>query len=120
MKAPKQVKKKPVKKVVSTPSLTLTPSVGRVKQNDVVAVEVGFTGLDEVRFTLEPKGAFTIDLNPMTKPGKLRLKGKKDGTATLVAKGMTDGAEAIRHVLHLYCEGPTVRILACGYIPFEG
>lgn len=102
------------------PALTLTPSVGRVKQKGVVAVAVEFEGLDEVAFTLEPRGAFSLDLNPMTRPGTLRLKGLLDGTATLIASGRTGGREAVRRELHLYCEGPIVRILACGYIPFEG
>jgi hypothetical protein len=102
------------------PALTLTPSVGRVKQKEVVSVAVAFDGVEEVAFRLEPKGAFSLDLNPMARPGTLRLKGLLDGTATLVASGRTAGKEVVRRELHLYCEGPIVRIVASGYIPFEG
>lgn len=123
MKASKtQVKKAPARKVAkrALPTISLTPDVRRVKQNGGVAVTVAFTGLDEVEFALEPRGAFTLDLASMTKAGVLRLRGKKDGTATIVARGKLGAKIVHTEVLHIQCEGPIVRILACGYIPFEG
>jgi len=119
MKAPKQLKSKAAKTIVA-PALSLTPSVGRVKQKDVISVKVEFEGLDDVALSLEPQDAFTLDLSSMSRSGTLRMKGLADGTTTLIASGRVGGQEVVRKVLHLYCEGPTVRIVAYGYIPFEG
>lgn len=117
MKSKTKVRAQVETTTIALPKLALTPSVGRVKQKDVVSVKVEFEGLDEVSFAIEPRGAFSLDLNPMTRPGTLRLKGLADGTATLVASGKVGGAEAVRKLLHLHCEGPSVRILAYGYLP---
>ena len=75
MKSKTKVRAQVETTTIALPKLALTPSVGRVKQKDVVSVKVEFEGLDEVSFAIEPRGAFSLDLNPMTRPGTLRLKG---------------------------------------------
>lgn len=97
-------------KRVLKPALTLRPDLKEVNAGETITVDVGFKGMDSVELRLEPSKTFSLDLKSMKKPGLVRLKGKRDGIATLIAKGA-----GIEKMIHLRCVGPTVRILAFGY-----
>jgi len=99
------------------PALTLRSDVREVKANASIAVSVGMKGLDKVELELEPRGAFSLDLKSLSKAGIVRLKGHKDGQATLIATGKVGRKSVIEKMLHIACEGPSLRLLGFGYIP---
>ncbi len=99
------------------PALALEAETLYVKAGGVIPVAVELKNLDAVELTLEPAKIFSLDLPSLTRKGLVRLRGKKDGKATLIASGRVGAAEVIRKMLHVECEGPVVRILGFGYIP---
>ena len=99
------------------PQLELRPSVSRVKATAGIEVQVTMRGVDRVELELEPKGTFTLDRAALDDDGEVRLLGKMDGKATLIATGMRRGADVVQRLLHVECDGPVVRILAYGYVP---
>ena len=107
----------PAAKTAVKPALTLRADVREVKANASIAVSVGMKGLDRVELELEPKGAFTLDLKSLSKAGVVRLKGHMDGKATLIATGKVGRKGVIEKMLHIACEGPSLRLLGFGYIP---
>lgn len=102
---------------LAKPTLTLKADRLEVGQEQMIAIQVAFKGLDKVDLSIEPKKGFTIDLKSIAKPGLVRLRAKKDGTTTLIASGRVGSGEVIRKMIHVKCLGPVVRILACGYLP---
>lgn len=104
----------------TVPSLELSCATPRVKATAAIPVEVAFSGIDRVEFELEPKGTFSLDVEKLEESGIVRLLGKKDGKATLIATGVRGKVDVIQRLVHLECDGPLVRILAWGYIPGPG
>jgi hypothetical protein len=102
------------------PEVWLRPGADKVKATASIQVHVSFKGVDRVEFDLEPKGTFTLDTKVLEKDGIIRLLGKMDGKATLVATGVKSGRDVVQRLAHLECEGPVVRIIAWGYIPGQG
>lgn len=102
---------------IAAPSLRLDADRPEVKAGEAVRLTVRFGGLDSVELELAPKKGFAIDLRSLSKPGVVHLRGKRDGTTTVIASGRAGGKEVVRKLIHLRCEGPKVRILAFGYIP---
>jgi hypothetical protein len=99
------------------PQLELRPSVTKVKATSAISVQVAMRGVDRVELELEPKGTFTLDRGALEQDGEVRLLGKMDGKATLIATGMRRGQDVVQRLLHVECDGPLVRILAYGYVP---
>ena len=99
------------------PELWLRTSAEKVKATATLSVEVSFKGVDRVEFEVEPKGTFTLDTTALVQDGIVRLLGKMDGKATLVATGVRHGRDVVQRLAHVECEGPLLRIIAWGYIP---
>jgi hypothetical protein len=97
------------------PSIALKPNRKRVDAGERIAVSVALAGVDRVELSLEPKQPFELDLRSMRKSGIVRLRGRADGIATLIASGRVGTKEVIRKMVHLRCDGPQVRILEYGY-----
>ena len=100
---------------VARPVLALSAPSVRVKKDGVLPVQVAFSGCDEVRFALEPLKMFRLDVASLSAPGEVRLLGRRDGKASLIATGLHGGIPVIQRMLHLDCDGPVVRILGFGY-----
>lgn len=96
-------------------ALRLTADAVEVKAGAAIAVNVGFKGVEKVELALVPAGTFAIDLKSVRKPGLVRLRGKKDGKATLFARGFAGGEVVLERKIHVACEGPRVRVSAFGY-----
>jgi hypothetical protein len=113
--------KKKVAKVaarkVAKPELTLKADKLEVKAGRAIKVAVAFKNVDEVELQVVPHDGFSIDLTSMRKSGPVRIRGEKDGKATLVACGFRGAKQVIRRMIHVACEGPVLRILGFGYIP---
>jgi hypothetical protein len=92
------------------PAITLRPDVKQIDAGETITVDVGLKAIDAVELRLEPAKTFSLDTKSMKKSGKVHLKGKRDGIATLIARG-----GGVEKMIHLRCVGPTVRILAFGY-----
>lgn len=101
----------------TVPSLELNCATPRVDATAAIPVQVAFDGIDRVEFALEPKGTFVLDVDRLEESGIVRLLGKKDGKATLIATGVRGKVDVIQRLVHVECDGPLVRILAWGYIP---
>ena len=99
------------------PVLTLAATGLRVRKNGVLPIAVAFTGLDEVRFELEPQRILRLDRATLDAPGEVRLLGRRDGKASLFATGLRQGVVVIERMIHLDCDGPVVRLLGFGYTP---
>jgi hypothetical protein len=99
------------------PSLELSAAKGRVKATASIPVEVSFAGVDRVELELEPKNTFALDTASLEESGIVRLLGKRDGKATLIATGVRSGVDVIQRLVHVECDGPIVRILSFGYTP---
>ena len=97
------------------PVLLLSAPSVRVKKDGVLPVQVAFSGVDEVRVELEPLTMFRLDVSSLSASGEVRLLGRRDGKATLIATGIRMGVPVIQRMLHLDCDGPVVRILGFGY-----
>lgn len=95
--------------------LELRPVVSRVKQHAAVVVGIDFHGVDRVDLEVEPSGTFSLDTRALAGPGQVRLLAQRDGIATLIAVGRAGGRPVIERMVHVQCDGPTVRILAIGY-----
>src|SRR5947207_3014198 len=102
------------------PEILLRPAADKVKATASISVDVSFKGVDRVEFDLEPRGTFTLDTRVLEKDGIIRLLGKMDGKATLIATGVRRGQDVVQRLAHVECEGPVVRIIAWGYIPGAG
>lgn len=89
----------------------------RVNAGETIAVKVEAAGVESVQLKVVPAEAFDIDLRSLSRPGLVRLKGRADGTGTLIAEGTTAGGDRIERMLHLECVGPMLRLLGFGYIP---
>jgi hypothetical protein len=113
----KIAKVRPAAKKAVKPALTLRPDVREVKANASIKVSVGMKGLDKVELALEPRGAFSLDLKSLSKTGIVRLKGHKDGKATLIATGKVGRKSMVEKMLHVACVGPSLKILGFGYTP---
>jgi hypothetical protein len=101
------------KKTTKSPTLALRPSVRKVAAGETIEVRVDFAArLGGVDLVVEPRGAFTLDLRALTRPGIVRMKGKKHGKATLIAT-----APGVRRLMHVECEGPKVGLSEFEYIP---
>jgi hypothetical protein len=118
-KARTQTKIAPRSRVAAPPAprpvLALTAPGTRIKKDGVLPVQVAFSGCDEVRLELEPLKMFRLDVASLSSSGEVRLLGRRDGKATLIATGMRMGVPVIQRMLHLDCDGPVVRILGFGY-----
>ena len=95
--------------------LELRPVVSRVKQHAAIVVGIDFHGVDQVDLEMEPAGTFALDTRALAGPGQVRLLARRDGIATLIAVGRAGGRSVIERMVHVQCDGPTVRILAIGY-----
>src|SRR5438876_8640604 len=96
------------------PELWLRPGADKVKATATLSVEVSFKGVDRVEFEVEPKGTFTLDTTALVQDGIVRLLGKMDGKATLIATGVRRGRDVVQRLAHGECEGPVLRIIAWG------
>ena len=101
-------------RVATTPALTLTADRTEVKKDEMLSVAVEMAGIEAADLRLEPADIFRVDLTTLGKSGVVRLRGLRDGKATLIATAR--GADLVRMV-HLDCEGPVVRITSFEYIP---
>jgi hypothetical protein len=101
------------------PAVTLRAEVGRVKTHGMISVKVAFRGAERVELSLEPARTFALDTRTLKKAGIVRLRGERDGKATLIARARAGEREVARALLHVECEGPVVRILGFGYTPAE-
>lgn len=99
------------------PQIELRPSVETAKQHEVIAVALRFSGLDRVSLEVEPKNGFSLDAAEAIAPTTVRLTGKRDGIATLIATGYAGKRAVAEQLLHVRCVGPTLRILGFGYKP---
>ena len=97
------------------PVLSLAATGMRVRKNGILPIAVSFSGLDEVRFELEPQRILRLDRTSLDAPGEVRLLGRRDGKASLIATGLKQGVIVIERMIHLDCDGPVVRILGFGY-----
>lgn len=102
---------------VQKPELSLKAEKLEVKAGQAIKVAVGFKNVDEVELQVVPHDGFSIDLTSMRKNGNVRIRGEKDGRATLVATGFRGEKQVVRRMIHVACEGPVLRILGFGYIP---
>ncbi len=103
----------------TTVSLRLEASLAKVDAGDCIDVDVAFSGLEEVRLELVPQETFSLDLRSLRKTGSVRLKGREDGVATLIARGATATGEKREAMLHFRCDGAELKLLGWGYIPAE-
>lgn len=106
-----------VDRIQQAPELTLEADLREVKATATLPVRVAFRGLDRVDLELEPAQTFSLDVTSVAETGIVRLLGKADGKATLIAHGVKDGRDVAQRLLHVACEGPVVRIVAFGYLP---
>ena len=109
--------RRPAAKVAPEPQLTLRARVVRARQHATIVVGVELAGLDRVELELEPLRVFSLDQTLLRESGDVRLLGKRDGLATLIARGFVGARAVTLRMVHVQCDGPTVRILSIGYIP---
>ena len=108
---------KPASQPLAKPGLALEARVARVKQHAAIEVTVALAGLDRVALELEPHGVFALGAVELRESGTVRLLGKRDGLASLIVRGYAGGRGVIERMVHVQCDGPTVRILRMGYTP---
>ncbi len=103
------------------PKAARAPAKRRVAAGGTIEVGVDFSRLATVDLVVEPRGAFALDLRALTRPGVVRLKGRKHGKATLIATGRpaAAGAPETRRLLHVECEGPKVGLSDFEYLPAD-
>jgi len=120
-KAPKAARAPAKRRAAARPGLTLRASARRVAAGGTIEVGVDFSRLATVDLVVEPRGAFALDLRALTRPGVVRLKGRKHGKATLIATGRpaAAGAPETRRLLHVECEGPKVGLSDFEYLPAD-
>src|SRR5438094_4819680 len=89
------------RRAAAKPEVTLRAGVERVKTRGAIPVDVAFSGAERVELTLEPAGTFSLDSRTLKKPGVVRLRGERDGKATLIASARSGKAQVARTLLHV-------------------
>ncbi len=99
--------------------LRLEAQTIRVDAGQAIDVFVAFDGLEQVSLQMVPLEPFGIDLKSLTRPGTVRLKGRADGVATLIARGRTETGAQREAMVHVRCDGAELRLIGWGYIPAD-